>query len=273
MADVVVFVVLAAATAGIGAVGGLGGAVILVPTLVLLGWSPIEAAPLGLISVAAGSVAAGPRQLRLRSINHRLGVTTELVATTGAVTGAFLAGTVSDDLLVYGLAAVTGAAALLGFRRKGLRNPAHPDYGEAEIGERVGLLAGAYPVKGGVAPYQARRLPLGLALMSVAGFVAGSTGVSGGFIKTPAMSEVMHVPTKVAAATTTFTAGITSSAALIVLAFQGAVDVRHSSAVIVGSLAGGVMGASVQGRLSPWWVRRALSVVLMGIAVVMVVAR
>ena len=36
--------------------------------------------------------------------------------------------------------------------------------------------------------------------------------MSGGFIKTPATSEVMHAPTKVTAAAATFTIGITSSA-------------------------------------------------------------
>ena len=50
--------------------------------------------------------------------------------------------------------------------------------------------------------------------MSVAGLVSGLAGVGGGFIKTPAMSEIMHVPIKVAAATTTFTVGITAATSL-----------------------------------------------------------
>lgn len=273
MLDVLLLMLLAAATSGMGALGGLGGAVILVPALVLAGWSPIAAAPLGLVSVVAGSVAAGPRQLAERSVNHRIGVTTELAATVGAVVGALGAGGLSQDFLVYVLAGVAFAAALLGGRRKGLRNPSQPGYGLEHIGERVGSLAGAYPVNGGVAPYQVRRLPLGLSLMALSGLVAGTTGASGGFIKTPATSEIMHVPTKVAASTTTFTIGITASAALTVFALQGRIDVQQSAAIIFGGLAGGLLGAMAQSRLQPAHVRRALSVILIVIAVVLVLTR
>ena len=42
---------------------------------------------------------------------------------------------------------------------------------------------------GEVVPYQARRLPLGLGAMAVAGLVSGLAGVGGGFVKTPAMRE------------------------------------------------------------------------------------
>ena len=51
-------------TSAIGALGGLGGAVLLVPLLVLTGTSPRLAAPLGLVSVAIVLV------MRLQ---HRLG--------------------------------------------------------------------------------------------------------------------------------------------------------------------------------------------------------
>ena len=67
-------------TAAIGTLGGLGGAILLVPILVLSGMEAKFAAPLGLVSVAAGSLAAAPQQLRARVVNHRLGVATEIVA-------------------------------------------------------------------------------------------------------------------------------------------------------------------------------------------------
>jgi uncharacterized membrane protein YfcA len=273
MSETLLLILIAAATSGLGVLGGLGGAIILVPTLVLLGWPATEAAPLGLISVVAGSIAAAPRQLRERTVNHRLGITTEIAATGGAVSGAILSGFTSEDVLVYLLAGVAIAAAFFGARRSGVRNPAVPGYGDDDVGERVGALDGAYPVSDGVAPYRVRRLPLGLTLMGLAGLVAGMTGTSGGFLKTPTASEVMHVPTKVAAATTTFTVGITASAALIVMAILGRLEAQPAAAIIVGSLAGGLFGASVQSWLSPVGVRRGLSVVLVIIGVVLAVSR
>ena len=107
--------------------------------------------------------------------------------------------------------------------------------------------------------------------MTVAGLVAGTAGASGGFIKTPATSEIMHVPTKVAAATTTFTIGVTAASALCVFAIQGRIDPITSAAVVVGSLVGGRMGSSLQARLSPQWTRRGMSALLVAVAVVLVV--
>ncbi len=269
--DLLLDALLAFAAAGLGSLGGLGGAILLVPALVITGMSASEAAPLGLITVAAASISAGPRQLGERAVNHRLGVTTELVASSGAVLGAIVSGLMSDSFLTYLLAGVAVLAALAGARRKGLRNPPDPDCDDSDIGERVGTLAGAYPLQGQVVPYTPVRMRPGLVLMSAAGFIAGTAGASGGFIKTPATTEVMGVPMKVAAATTTFTVGVTASAALIVYAFQGRIDVETASLVVVGSLLGGQTGAALQSRLPPTVIRRLLSVLLLVVAVVLVV--
>ena len=273
MLDNLVLVALSTIAIAIGTIGGLGGAVLLVPALVLLGWLPSEAAPVGLISVVAGSVAAAPRQLGERTVNHRLGVTTELLATSGAIVGAISAGLLSEDVLVFILAAAALSASVLGGRRTGRRWPVDPALGPEAVGERIGRLGGAYPIDDGVAPYEVGRVPVGLGLMAIAGFVAGTTGASGGFIKTPVSSEVMRAPTKVAASTTTFTVGITASVALVVYALQGRIDVESAAAALTGALTGGMIGARIQARLRPEGVRRFLGAILVVVAVVLVVTR
>ena len=107
--------------------------------------------------------------------------------------------------------------------------------------------------------------------MSLAGLVAGIAGASGGFIKTPATSEIMRVPVKVAAATTTFTIGITSAAALLVFAAHGRINLAHAGPIIAGSLLGGQLGAGLQSALDPALVRRSLSAVLVVVAVILLV--
>lgn len=260
----------AAVSAGLGAVGGLGGALFLVPLLVATGTPAAEAAPLGLVLVAAGSLAAGSGQLEERAVNHRLGVTVEIAASAGAVVGALLADAVSDSLLVYALAAVALGAAFAGGSRTGIRNAPHPAFGPEHIGERVGELGGAFKRVGGIAPYRPRRVPVGLSLMTGAGLVSGLSGVGGGFIKTPIMSEVMYVPVKVAAATSTFTVGITAATGLIVMAVQDRIDAHASAAVVVGGLLGGAAGFRVQKRLRAPKVRRVLSGLLVLVALVLV---
>jgi hypothetical protein len=261
--------VLAFLTSCVGALGGLGGAVILVPLLVLTGTTPRSAAPLGLVSVAAGSLAAAEGQVRDKLVNHRIGVTTELLASSGAVAGALASGLASDRVLQLLLAAVALLAAVMGGRRKGIRNTPQPGYGPDDVGEHVGSLSGVYQLGDGYVPYQVRRFWAGSGFFLGAGLLAGLAGASGGFLKTPAITEVMHVPMRVAAATTTFTIGITSAAGLVVFALQDRIDVRTAATVCVGSLLGGWLGARLQRRLSPPQVRRFLSIMLLAVAAVM----
>ena len=263
--------VFAFVTSAVGALGGLGGAILLVPLLVLTGTSPRFAAPLGLVSVASGSLAAAGPQLKERVVNHRLGVTTELAASVGAVAGALGSGLASDVFLKRFLAVVAIAAALAGGRRKGVRNLADPTLAATSVGEHVGSLSGVYQLGEGFVPYRARRLRAGLGLFGLSGLLAGMAGASGGFIKTPATSEVMHVPVRVAAATTTFTIGLTAATGLTVMAVQGRLQLSHCAAVCVGSMLGGRVGAIAQARLPPPQVRRFLSVVLVVVGVVLLV--
>jgi uncharacterized membrane protein YfcA len=253
---------LAFVTAGIGALGGIGGAVVLVPVLVLSGMSAGQAAPLGLLSVAAGSLAAGPMQLQERTVNHRLGVTTETAASAGAVVGALLSGALSDSFLTRCLAVVALVAAAATGLRSDVEGEVIERPPDIDLGEERGRLAGTYPVLAGATPYAATRLPAGLAVMSTAGLTAGLAGVSGGFIKTPATSEIMKVPVKVAASTTTFTVGISAAAALVILIIHGRVDLDHAAPLLVGSLVGGRIGARLQARFEPKLVRAILGVVL-----------
>ena len=271
MLPLTVLAVVAAVAATLGALGGLGGATILVPVLVLAGVDPIEAAPLGLLTVAAGSLSAADTQLDEGVVHHRLGVTLETAASAGAIFGAVVSESLSASTLSRVLAVSAIVAAVAGGRRKGMRNVPQGEFAGEPAGEWPGTLAGAYASPGGPIPYQARRLPLGLGAMAGAGLISGLAGVGGGFIKTPAMSEIMHVPVKVAAATTTFTLGITASAGLIVYATQGRIEAVPSAAVVLGGLAGGLLGARIQQVMAPQRVRRVLSALLIMVGVVLLV--
>jgi uncharacterized membrane protein YfcA len=257
-------------TSGVGTLGGLGGAIMLVPLLVLGGMTPAEVAPLGLLSVVVASSAAARRQMQEHTTNHRLGVVTETASTAGAVAGALVAGAISEQALTITLAVVAMLAAVAGGRRKGMRWRPDDAAPQSAVGEWIGSMNGAYSLDGKVVPYRVRRIGSGLAAMVVSGVVTGISGVGGGFIKTPASSEIMHAPVKVAASTTTFSIGITAAAALLVKIMNGKLDVSLGAAVVVGSFVGGLIGSRVQARMSPVRVRKFLSVLLIVIAAILV---
>ena len=258
-------------TSGIGTLGGLGGAIMLVPLLVIGGMTPAEVAPLGLLSVVAASSAAARRQMNEHTTNHRLGVVTESASTAGAIAGAFAAGLISEQALTIILAVVALVAAFAGGKRKGVRWQPDGNAGKDVVGEWIGTMNGAYSLNGSVVPYISKRIGAGLAAIGVSGVITGISGVGGGFIKTPAKSELMHVPVKVSSSTTTFSIGITAAAALIVKVIHGDLDVQLGAAAILGSLAGGLIGANVQSKMSPIVVRKFLSVLLVVVAAILIV--
>lgn len=264
-------IALALFTSTIGSIGGLGGAILLVPLLTFGDMTITQAAPLGLVSVIAGSVAAGRRQVDDGIVNHRFGVVTELGATSGAIAGVLLAGTLSNDTLMLVLAAVAILAAIGGAWRRGVRWKPDPSLPVSDVGERSGSLAGAYRLDGQVVPYAPSRMALGIMLMLVSGVVTGLAGVGGGFLKTPISSEVMRLPAKVAAGTSTFTIGLTATTALLLMAIDGRVNASDAALVVIGALAGGTLGSGLQRRMSPQVVRRGTAVVLAVIAVLLVV--
>lgn len=224
-----------------------------------------------MLMVAAGSLGAGGTQLREGLLNHRIGVAGEVGASLGVVLGAVLAGVLRVQILVWLLAGAALVAAAAGGFRRGLRNRPDPEAEISLIGERTGRLAGAYQLAdGGIVPCQARRVPIGLAALGVVGVVAGLTGTSGGYLKTPILSELMHVPVKVAAATTTFMVGITAASGLVVFAAQGRLDPSIGAVAVLGGLLGGWAGGKAQARVSPAIARRLLSAVLFLVAAVLV---
>ena len=262
---------LAFGTATLGAVGGLGGAVLLVPALVLLGWSPIEAAPIGIAMSGAGALAAVPRQTLSGLTNHRLGVALEIPASIAAACGALLSVLAPEQALQYALGGAAIIAAVAGGIRRGQRNLPVDGVDLRTSRDRPGQLASAYPdPEGRVIPYGVKRLPLGVGLIGGAGLLAGLTGTSGGFIKTPVMSEVMRIPVKVAGATTMLMVGVTSAVTIAVYTDQGRITAAIAPAVI-GGLLGGRLGGAVQPRLPAPLARRILSATLLVIGVVLVV--
>lgn len=260
----------AALSATLGASTGVGGAVLLVPLLLVMGLPATSAAAIGLLTVAAGAVAAAPRQVAQRLTNHRLAVSIEATASLGAIVGAWAAAQVSERVFVLLLASAVVVAALGGWSRTGMRNRPDPSLSAEDVGERPGTLGGAYQLGSQVVPYTTRRVPLGMSLSAGVGVLAGLTGTSGGYLKTPLMSEVMHVPAKVAAATSTLASGLTAVAALTVYVARGDVAIELSGAAIAGALLGGFVGARLQAVLPPVVARRALSVILLLIAVILV---
>jgi uncharacterized protein len=262
--DVAIFVVSIAAGL-VGALAGVGGGIIVVPTLtILFGVDVRLAIGASIISVIATSSGAAAAYVRDRMTDMRVGMFLELATTSGAVAGALLAAVVAPSLLLVLLGIVLLFSAVQQVLRLGEEVP--PVVEPSALAVRLGLV-GSYPDRqlGRDVRYAAQRVPLGFVLMGVAGLVSGLLGIGSGALKVLAMDGAMRLPMKVSSATSNFMIGVTAAASAGIYLGRGDVDPRIAVPVALGVLAGASVGARLLPRLSNRHVRLVFLPVLVAI--------
>ncbi len=225
-----------------GAPLGVGGGVILVPTLVLGFGVPLEdAVPASLMCVVASSCGASASYLERRLSDVRLGLTLELATVTGAIVGGLVATLVAPAWVafVFGLFALYVSAQML--LARGAREQRLEDYVPTNY-------------------------PLGISGSFVAGSLSALLGVGGGPLKVPLMSYGMGVPFKVASATSNLMIGVTGAASVAAYAWRGHVKLALVAPLVVGVLAGASVGSRLMPRIPTAVLRRLFAGVLLIVA-------
>lgn len=258
----------------LGAMVGVGGGIIVVPTLVLVFHVGIKTAiATSLVAVVATSTAAGSVYVGRGLTNMRLAMTLEMFTTLGGIAGGFVAVWVAPSVLAAMFGVIMGVTATLLLRANDpLPRATGSGPGPAVLGaEHPRRLAGSYfdAHAGAVIEYQAVRLPLGAAVSSAAGVISGLLGVGGGFLKVPAMALGMNVPIKVAAATSSFMIGVTAIASLFIYLQRGFVSPLLAAPVALGVSAGALAGTRLAARVSGRLLRRVLSVIVIAVGIEM----
>ncbi|MBO0778412.1 MAG: sulfite exporter TauE/SafE family protein [Ktedonobacteraceae bacterium] len=247
----VLFIFTGAALAGLlGSLVGLGGGILIVPMLTLLFGLPIQyAIGASIIAVIATSSGAAAAYVRDHLTNIRIGMFLELATTTGAISGAFLAGLVAPALLgiIFGIILLISAVPLV--CKIGEELP------RGVINDRLAntlALASSYPdhrLKQEV-PYQVTRTPLGFVMMYVAGLISGLLGIGSGTLKVLAMDTVMRLPLKVSTTTSNLMIGVTAAASAGIYFARGDVLPLVAAPVALGILLGALVGARLLQRMS-----------------------
>ncbi len=253
-ADLGIFAVSAAAGL-IGALAGVGGGILVIPALTFgFGVDFRLAVGASIVSVIATSSGAAAAYVRDRMTDMRVGMFLELATTTGAVCGALLAAVVAPDLLYILLGVVLLGSAAMQVARMGEETP--PTDPPSPLAARL-RLESSYPDRklGREVPYSARRIPLGFALMWIAGVVSGLLGIGSGVLKVLAMDGAMRLPMKVSSATSNFMIGVTAAASAGIYLGRGDVDPQIAAPVALGVLSGALVGARLLHRVSNRTVR------------------
>jgi len=253
----------------LGALLGLGGGIIVVPALtLLLGIDIRYAIGASIVSVIATSSGAAAAYVRERMTNLRVALLLEIATTSGALSGAFLAGIIGGRWLFIIFGVLMGYSALEMIRHHHARTPGAipPD----PLADRL-RLHGSYfdAAQDTTVTYQVTRTKLGLLLMYVAGAVSGLLGIGSGVLKVPALDLAMRLPIKVSTGTSNFMIGVTAAASAGVYFARGDIDPFVTAPVAAGVLLGATAGARLLGRLQRRAVRWLFIAVLLCVALEM----
>jgi len=253
----------------LGSLTGLGGGVVLIPLLTLVFHVDIRyAIGASLVSVIATSSGAAAAYVREGYSNVRIGMFLEVATTAGALFGAYLAARIPTRMLAVIFGFVLLYSAWLSRNRK--LSPSHQEV-ENAWSDRL-KMSGEYPEQGEICQYKVDRIAGGFATMFGAGTLSGLLGIGSGAVKVLAMDKIMRIPFKVSTTTSNFMIGVTAAASAGIYLARGYVDPRLSFPVMLGVLAGALLGARilVQSRVSV--LRTVFAIVIVALGVEMIVS-
>jgi uncharacterized membrane protein YfcA len=252
----------------IGALTGLGGGVVIVPLLTLAFGVDIRyAIGASLVSVIATSSGAAAAYLKEGYSNMRVGMFLELATTIGAISGAYLATRVPTAAIaiIFGIVLLYSAYAA---NKKEVESPADqpPDHIATWL-----KLDSSYPTPEGRKPYHVRNVPTGFSLMYVAGVLSGLLGIGSGAVKVLAMDQAMHIPFKVSTTTSNFMIGVTAAASAGIYLHKGYIDPGLAMPVMLGVLAGALIGARILPGAKVKSLRLIFSLVIVALGIQMII--
>jgi uncharacterized membrane protein YfcA len=247
----------------LGALTGLGGGIVVVPMLTLVFHVDLRyAIGASLVSVIGTSSGAAAAYVREGFTNVRVGILLEVGTTIGALVGATLAGYTPTNVLAILMGVVLLATAIRSIRpRADHALLTTPD----KWSERF-RLDSTFPTANGKQKYSVQNVPAGFSLMFLAGILSALLGIGSGIVKVLAMDQMMRLPFKVSTTTSNFMIGVTAAASAGVYLHRGYIDPTLVFPVMLGVLAGALLGARILSRANVAWLRQLFTIVVVVMA-------
>ncbi|MGH7652935.1 MAG: sulfite exporter TauE/SafE family protein [Gemmatimonadaceae bacterium] len=250
----------------LGALTGLGGGLVVVPMMTLIFHIDLRyAIGASLVSVIATSSGAAAAYVREGFTNVRVGIFLEVATTIGALTGAALAAFIPTGALaaLFGLVLLYTA-----FRSMQSHEDHVTDLPADSLALRLRLNS-TYPTRDGLRAYSVQGVKGGFALMFAAGILSALLGIGSGIVKVLAMDRTMKLPFKVSTTTSNFMIGVTAAASAGVYLHRGYIEPVLAFPVMLGVLAGALLGARILAGARTLWLRRIFTVVVVILAIEM----
>ncbi|KHE72037.1 sulfite exporter TauE/SafE family protein [Halobacillus sp. BBL2006] len=254
-------------TALIGSIAGLGGGVILVPSLLFLGdhfssfdWvTPQSIVGISLVVMIFTGMSSAISYMKHKRVDKKVGLIFLIGSVPGGIIGSWLNQFFKTDGFSLFFGVIMILVSLLFFIPR--KSADSTLFHNGMYREKV--------VDGETFTYQ-MPISIGLVLSFVVGMLSGLLGIGGGSLMVPAMILLFQIPPHIATATSMFMiffASISSSATHI---FLGHVEWAYTLYFIPGAYLGGTIGAWINRRLHgqavEWFLRVLL--ILIGIRLI-----
>lgn len=252
----------------IGALTGLGGAVTMIPLLVIFLHVNIHyAMGSGLFAVMATSAGTAIAYLREGYINVRIGMFLEVAAAIGALIGAYVTHFLSPPIVQIIFGAIFIVMSYRAVRRREELDAAKEGHPIADYLK----LHGEYPSPQGMKSYKVQSVPAAFGMMGVAGVLSGLLGIGAGSFKVVAMDQLMRLPYKVSTSTSNFIIGITAAVGAGVFYKMGYVNPIITFPLVVGVMIGAVCGARIMPKIPVKPLRILFSIIMLYLAIEMMI--
>jgi uncharacterized membrane protein YfcA len=218
-----------------------------------------------LVSVIATSSGAAVSFVREGFSNVRIGMFLEVATTVGALAGAYLTARISTHAIgiVFGCTLLYSAWSAFLHHEDATQHPPNALAGKLK-------LSGDYPTGDGRQAYVAQHVPAGFGIMFVAGVLSGLLGIGSGAVKVLAMDQVMRLPFKVSTTTSNFMIGVTAAASAGIYLGRGYIAPGLAAPVMLGVLAGSLLGARLLVKMRVPVLRMVFAVVIVALGLEMI---
>jgi uncharacterized protein len=122
---------------------------------------------------------------------------------------------------------------------------------------------GSFPSEEGIRHYNVQHVPAGFTLMFGAGALSGLLGIGSGAVKVLAMDQAMKIPFKVSTTTSNFMIGVTAAASAGIYLSRGYIDPGLAMPVMLGVLAGSLLGVRILLKTETKVLRLVFSIVIL----------
>jgi uncharacterized protein len=247
MLDMISLLLMSIAVGLLGSLTGLGGASILTPILVLLGFPVKEAVACGMVAIIATSSGSASSFVRHRITNIKLAMYLEMFTIVGAIVGATITVIIAPVFLYFLFAAFLLTSFL---KIKESFKPYVAPEKQDRLSRWLGLQGSYYDQSTGqVVNYRCTNSVLGGLGMFVAGIAAGMLGIGAGAFKVIVHEKVLKMPAKVSSATSIFIIAMTALAGVSVYFFSGLLNLTLMAPIAVGVTIGAIVGGRVLNKI------------------------